>query len=145
MKIAVPTMDGTSISAHFGRSKGFLVFEFEGGAIRSRELRDNAQHKGHEQDHACHGHGHDRHAIHDPQQGGGHHHQHDHRGFATLLADCQAVIVRGMGAGAAQAMRAAGIRVCLIQEDCTPEEAVSAFASGRLMPQEGSFCGCHGH
>ena len=143
MKIAIPTMDGTSISAHFGKSKGFLVYEFEGGTIRSRELRANAQHQGHDHDHGCQGQTHGREAIHDPLQEQGH--RHDHGGFARLLSDCQAVIVRGMGAGAAQAMRAAGIRVCLIEEDCLPEEAVAAFASGKLVAQEGSFCACHSH
>ncbi len=142
MKIAIPTMDGASISAHFGKSKGFLVFEFEGGAIRHCELRANGQHRDHDHDHGCQGHDANREAIHDPMQTHGHHH--DHRGFAELLGDCQAVIVRGMGSGAAQAMRAAGIRVCLIQDDCSPEEAVTAFASGKLMAQEGAFCACHG-
>jgi predicted Fe-Mo cluster-binding NifX family protein len=137
MKIAIPTMDGQSISAHFGKSKAFLVFEMEGGAIKYRELRENDQHKAQEHGQECHGEG----QGHDHAQG----HQHDHGGFARLLADCQAVIVRGMGAGAVQAMRAAGIRVCLVKEPYSPEEAVAAFTTGMLLPQEGGFCGCRGH
>jgi len=31
MKVAVPTLDGTSICQHFGRSKSFFVFEVDGG------------------------------------------------------------------------------------------------------------------
>jgi predicted Fe-Mo cluster-binding NifX family protein len=141
MKIAVPTMDGISISAHFGKSKAFLVFECEGGEIRGRELRENDQHKAHDPGGECQGHSSS--VLHDPL--GEHAHQHDHRGFAVLLGDCRAVIVRGMGAGAAQAMRSAGIDVCLVQDAMTPEEAVTAFATGKLAAQAGSFCACHSH
>jgi predicted Fe-Mo cluster-binding NifX family protein len=141
MKVAFPTMDGESISAHFGRSKGFLVLETEGGAIRRREVRENAQAvhdmtQGH--DHAepgaCHGHAH-----------GGASHGHDHGAFARLLHDCQVVIVRGMGAGAVQAIQRAGIRVCRVEEGCTPEEAVKRLVSDRLIDQQGGTCGCGGH
>jgi predicted Fe-Mo cluster-binding NifX family protein len=127
MKIAIPTMDGHSISAHFGKSKAFLVFETEGQEIKTRELRENDQHKAEAADQDSHD------------------HHHDHRGFSRLLKDCQVVIVRGMGAGAAQAMRTAGIRAFHAGEACTPEEAVVRFATGRLLAQEGGSCGCHGH
>ena len=81
MKIAVPTMDGTSISAHFGKSKAFLVFECEGGEIRGRELRENDQHKAHDPGGECQGHS--ASVLHDPF--GEHAHQHDHRGFARAI------------------------------------------------------------
>lgn len=137
MKIAIPTMDGQSVSAHFGKSKAFLVFETEGGTIKNREIRENDQHKAHDESHGCHGEGHE------PSQG--HHHQHDHGGFTRLLRDCEAVIVRGMGAGAVQAMRSAGIRIFLVEEACSPEDAVARFATGQLLAQEGGSCGCRGH
>ncbi|MBI1752703.1 MAG: hypothetical protein HY014_04415 [Acidobacteria bacterium] len=102
MKIAFPTMDGQSISAHFGRSKSFLVLEIQGAAIRRREVRVNEQARpvpalGH--DHAEPGAG--------PVSGNGPH-GHDHGAFARLLEDCQVLVVRGMGAGAVQAIRQAG-------------------------------------
>jgi len=34
MKIAVATIDGISLSQHFGQSKGFVVFDTEGTAVR---------------------------------------------------------------------------------------------------------------
>jgi predicted Fe-Mo cluster-binding NifX family protein len=131
MKIAIPTIDGHSISAHFGKSKAFLVFETEGQEIKTRELRENDQPKAEAADQDGHSH----------TQG----HHHDHGGFSRLLKDCQVVIVRGMGAGAAQAMLTAGIRTFLVEEACSPEEAVVRFATGRLLAQEGGSCGCHGH
>lgn len=39
MRIAVPTNDGITVSPHFGRSAGFLVFEIEERRIKSREMR----------------------------------------------------------------------------------------------------------
>ncbi|MCE1229972.1 MAG: dinitrogenase iron-molybdenum cofactor biosynthesis protein [Firmicutes bacterium] len=141
MNVAFPTMDGVSISAHFGRSKGFLVLETEGAAVLHREVRENAQaahgaHHGH--DHAepgaLHGHGH---------TGGSH--GHDHGAFARLLHDCQVVIVRGMGAGAVRALQQAGIRVCRVEEGCTPEEALARLAANQLADLQGGTCGCGGH
>ena len=41
MKIAVATMDGVSLSQHFGRSKGFVVFEVDGLTVQNRKLRTN--------------------------------------------------------------------------------------------------------
>lgn len=137
MKIAIPTMDGHSISAHFGKSKAFLVFETEGGAIKTRELRDNDQHKAQDAGQDGHSQG--------ETHGHEHVHHHDHGGFTRLLNDCQAVIVRGMGAGAVQAMLTAGIRIYLVEETCSPEEAIARFAAGKLLAQEGGSCGCHGH
>ena len=137
MKIAIPTMDGHSISAHFGKSRAFLVFETEGGAIKTRELRDNDQHKAKDSGQGCHGHI----EAHGQEQV----HHHDHGGFTRLLNDCQAVIVRGMGAGAVQAMRSAGIRIFHVDEACSPEDAVARFATGKLLAQEGGSCGCREH
>jgi predicted Fe-Mo cluster-binding NifX family protein len=126
MKIAIPTMDGKSISQHFGRCKAFLVFDVQGGAIQSRELRNN--------DHGCSGHGGD------PQG-----HDHSHGGFVQLLGDCQSVIAKGIGGGAMQALRSAGLQVCTVQEDCTPEDAALRHVSGTLDESLGSACVCHDH
>jgi len=126
MKIAFPTMDGQSISAHFGRSLGFLVLETQGCIVQSREVRDNRQ--------VSPGHDH-------PASGG-----HDHGAFARLLQDCQVVVVRGMGMGAVQAIQGAGIRVCRVEEGCTPEEAVKRLASDGLADLREGTCGCsHTH
>jgi len=141
MKVAFPTMDGESISAHFGRSKGFLVLETQGSVVQRREVRENAQaahdtirNHDHAEPGACHGHA----------QGGASH-GHDHGAFARLLHDCQVVVVRGMGTGAVQAIQRAGIRVCRVEEGCTPEEAVNRLASDSLIDQQGGTCGCGGH
>jgi len=136
MKIAFPTMDGQSISAHFGRSKGFLVLDAQGSNIQGREVREHNQ-ASTGQDHTdsggCQGHAH------------GEGHGHNHAGFARLLQDCQVLVVQGMGAGAVQAFEQAGIRICHVEEDCTPEEAVNRLASDSLDDLKGGTCGCGGH
>jgi len=127
MKIALPTMDGKTISEHFGRCKAFLVFSIEGSTITGQELRDNAQGGGEAHDCATSGHG------------------HDHGAFARLLSDCQAVIVLGMGPGAAKAIEGAGLRIYQANASALPEEAVFRLLSGGLKQLGGASCECKGH
>jgi len=135
MKIAFPTMDGRSISAHFGRSKGFLILDVQDGRIQHREVRENGQAKpDHPSAEGCQG-GDAGHAA----------HGHDHGAFARLLQDCQMVVVIGMGAGAVRAIQGAGIQVCRVEEGCTPEEALLRLAAHQLPELTGSTCGCKGH
>lgn len=132
MKIAFPTQDGQSISAHFGRSRGFLILETQGGLITHRELRSNPQAQP-----VAHDHG---------EPGGGHGHGgHDHAGFARLLQDCGAVLAQGMGGGAVKALRAAGLRIFRAELGCTPEAALVQLAEARLAELEEGTCGCRGH
>ena len=57
MRIAIPTNDGATVSAHFGRSAAFLVFEVEQGQIQSRGGGErNAGQHAHEQG-SCGGNG----------------------------------------------------------------------------------------
>ncbi len=133
MKIAVPTLDESGISSHFGRSKAFLIFDTEGGEIRSREVRPNV-------------HGHQAHAGHGAGQGHGEGHgHHDHNGFIALLHDCAVVISGGMGPGALHALEGAGLQVCLVDQPLTAEEAVSLFLGGRLPLSEAGACKAHAH
>lgn len=123
MKIGMPTMDGQTISEHFGRCKAFLVFEVDKGVIVDRQERVNAQGGG--EPHDCGGRG------------------HDHGAFVTLLSDCEAVIVRGMGPGASRAMQRAGKRVYQANASATPEEAVFRLLSGGLAPLADGSCAGH--
>ncbi|MBP1628779.1 MAG: Dinitrogenase iron-molybdenum cofactor biosynthesis protein [Holophagaceae bacterium] len=125
MKIALPTMDGKTISDHFGRCRAFLVFELEGSAILGREERPNAQGGGEPHDCGQHGHG------------------HDHGAFARLLSDCQAVIVKNMGPGAARAIEGAGLKIYRANPSATPEEAVFRLMGGGLEPLGEASCGGH--
>lgn len=125
MKIALPTMDGKTISEHFGRCKAFMIFEVEGGTIVDRKARPNAQGGGESHDCGAEGHG------------------HDHGAFARLLSDCQAVIVKGMGPGAMKAISEAGLKVYRANPSATPEEAVFRLIRGGLETMSEGSCAGH--
>lgn len=126
MKVAIPSMDGASISAHFGRCRCFLVFGLEAGLIASREVRINGQAEA---------------QSHEEQVPGGHH-GHDHGAFVRLLADCQAVLCGGIGLGARRALEGAGLQVRVVGPALAPEDAARAFARGDLSTCEAGGCGC---
>jgi uncharacterized protein len=132
MQIAIPTMDGQTLSQHFGHSKAFLILEVEQGTIRSQHLRENDQANGAHQ----HGHGQDSNHEH----GHGHH---DHNRFATLLKDCQVVLVGGIGAPARKALESAGLKVIQVKGTLNAVEAALLFSRGELVPSAAQDCGHH--
>lgn len=87
MKIAVPTDDNYTVAQHFGRTKGFKIFEIENNQIISTEHRTNdftghAQGQHHEHEHHNHSH---------------RQHNNSHAGIFNALGDCKVVIAGGMG------------------------------------------------
>jgi predicted Fe-Mo cluster-binding NifX family protein len=129
MRIAVPTNDGKSISEHFGRSAGFLVFEIENDQVKNRETRTNEMQHSHEQG-TCH-----------PAAGGSG--PHSHASLVSTLAGCEVVLCAGMGQRAAEALRSSGITPVLVSASASAEEAVAAYLAGKLLPADESFCRCH--
>ena len=132
MKVAVATTDGIKLSAHFGRSAGFVVFEIEDDTIKRHELRAN-----HHTPHAvgqCSG-DQGEHRSHD-------HASHDHSSIVSLLRDCDVVLCGGMGPGALNALKDSGIRALILPKLCSVTEAVRDFQSG-LVPTVSSPCDRH--
>ena len=128
MKIALPTNDGTSLSPHFGRSTGFLVYEIQDGRPSKVELRPNAMQHSHEQG-AC-GHGEDAHQP------------HGHGAILQALADCDVVICAGMGGRAAEALRSAGITEIVVAAPGVADQTVAAYLAGTLPASGQGFCRC---
>jgi len=128
MRIAAVSEDGKTISQHFGRAPFYVVVTVEDGKIVARETRDkmgHAQfagdtHEEHGQEADPRGHGFDPAA------------QSRHSRMAAAIADCDVLLARGMGAGAYESMRQAGIRPILTD---IPEidEAVWAVISGEII------------
>lgn len=129
MKIAVATIDGVSVSQHFGQSKGFIVFEVEGANVRNREFRTN-NHTPHAQGLCNH-------------EGSHQHGTHSHANILELLHDCKVVLCGGMGAGAAQALQAHGIQPVILGAASSAEEAASAYVNGTLPTSATGLCGCN--
>jgi predicted Fe-Mo cluster-binding NifX family protein len=128
VKIAVATIDGESISQHFGQSTGFLVLDVEGGEVRDRQVRSMRE-TPHVQGVCDH-------------HGDGHQGAHNHTSVSELLNDCSLVVCGGMGAGAAQALRRAGLEV-LIVGTTSADDAVAGYLSGKLTKSSSSLCDCH--
>lgn len=124
MKIACISEDGLTISQHFGRAPYYVVFTVENGAIVAREMRDKL--------------GHQQLAASESQEGHGAHHgvdptSHDrHVGMAQAIADCEALLCRGMGYGAYQSMQQLGIKP-VVTDIADVESATLAFVQGQLV------------
>jgi predicted Fe-Mo cluster-binding NifX family protein len=128
MKIAVATEDWTSISAHFGRSAGFIIFDIDNGIAKRQEQRENIF-TAHSQGKCGHGH-----------ESGEHH---SHEAITNALKDCQAVICHGMGQRAFVDLEAKGIKAIIVAEDLTAEAAAQKYAKGGLDAVGGSPCCGH--
>lgn len=127
MKIAAVSDDGVTISQHFGRAPFYVVLTVKNGKVVAREVREkvgHAQYAGHGDSHShtdqTQGHGFDAAA------------QERHVRMAATIADCEVLLARGMGAGAYESMRRAGIRP-ILTDIANIEEAVEAVISGRIL------------
>jgi predicted Fe-Mo cluster-binding NifX family protein len=127
MNIAAITDDGKTISQHFGRAPYYLVLTVENGRIVGRELRDKL------------GHAHFVNQPHEPEQPGQPHgmdadSHNKHLRMADAIADCEALLCRGMGMGAYESMRALGIRP-VVTDIVAIDEAVMAYIEGNIIDQ----------
>jgi predicted Fe-Mo cluster-binding NifX family protein len=125
MRIAAITDDGKTISQHFGRAPYYLVATVKNGQIVHRELRDKL------------GHTHFHNEPHEGEQPGQLHGMgpasHDrHLRMAEAIADCEALLCRGMGAGAYYSMEQRGIRP-VVTEIESIEDALQAYIDGIIV------------
>jgi predicted Fe-Mo cluster-binding NifX family protein len=125
--VAAITDDGKTISQHFGRAQYYLVVTIENGQIVKRELRDKLGHTFFvNQTHA------------DEQPGQPHgmdvasHNK--HLQMSEAIADCEALLCRGMGMGAYQSMQERGIRP-VVTDIAFIDEAVMAYIEGNIVDQ----------
>ena len=111
MRIALATLNGNSVTAHFGRTKAFAIIDLEDGAEVRRELRevgssdcDNHQEPGH----------HGRHHV-----------------LVDTIRDCAVVIAGGMGHPIQDRLQEAGLEVVLT-DTRSIDDAVQQYAAGTL-------------
>jgi predicted Fe-Mo cluster-binding NifX family protein len=125
MKIAIITDDGKTISQHFGRANYFAVLTIEDGQIVSREMREKLSHK-----HFANAHDH----SHEPGQRHGFDaaSQSRHERMSQTIEDCEALICRGMGAGAYESMKERGIRP-VVTDIARIDDAVISYVNGELV------------
>ena len=126
MKIAAITDDGKTISQHFGRAFHYMVVNVENGEIMDREMRDKI---GHAQFAEA---GHEHHDEPGGQHGYGPAADNRHGRMAESIADCEAILCRGMGRGAYESMKARNIRP-VVTDIAGIDEAVLAYAKGQIV------------
>ncbi|MHC1775919.1 MAG: NifB/NifX family molybdenum-iron cluster-binding protein [Lentimicrobium sp.] len=130
MIIAIPSNDNISVSAHFGKSHGFIVYNTHDQEIVNEEYRENnvtghakggqAEHKGE------HSHSHGE-------------HNHSHSGILDLLSDCEIVIAGGMGQRLYNDFMSANKKVFVTREP-DARKAVKLFLENQLDNNKESCC-----
>jgi len=129
MKIAVLTDDGKTVSQHFGRARFYAVLTVEGQQVLGREMIDRSdtvlpadeQHQARQglaEGIDCHGSGTAAAAS--------------HLRMIQPIADCQAVLTRGMSWSARECLLGAGIRPILTDIEGL-DEAVKAYLDGSIL------------
>ncbi len=122
MKIAVASDDGVTISAHFGRTRGFVIAEIEGDKIVNKEYRENTF-TGHAR--GLNVTGHDFNDRHGP--------------ILEALKDCKVVISHGMGRRIYEDLRAAGISAFIVQETDV-DQALNLYLQNSLVDRPDKGC-----
>ena len=128
MKIAVVTNDGQTISQHFGRAPYFKVVTIDERLIINQEMRE--RHSGHFAANKVH------------EQNGEHHNAQGRHGYgsdadskhATMaqeISDCQVLIAGGMGQGAYESFKRAGLNVYLTDHGKI-DDAINDYINGTL-------------
>lgn len=121
MKIAVASDDGQAISAHFGRTRGFVIYDVDGKNVKDHEYRPNTF-TGHARGLEHAGHDIDRHGP-----------------ILSALADCAVVISHGMGRRMYDDLRTAGIE-SFITDETDVSAAVEAYSKGELVDRPERGC-----
>lgn len=125
MKIALITDDGQTISQHFGRAAHYLVVNIENSQEVQREMRDKLGHN-HFASQEQGEHGHNQPHGFDPAS------HNRHTSMAQAIADCEAIICGGMGAGAYESMRQLNIKP-VVTDLRKIDDAIQAYLTGRLQ------------
>jgi len=134
MKVAIPTNNKETISAHFGRTKGFLIVDIENGNIVNEEYIPNTI-TGHVQH------------PHDTEHSQPHSHEHNHsidthEQVAQRFANIDVVIAGGMGYGMKSRFESANIRTIITSEKDI-KTALEHFINGTLKNEENLTCHHH--
>jgi len=134
MRIAFPTNDREKISAHFGRSQGFLIVEVKEGKVVNEEYIPNTVT------------GHVQHTHHDEHvQGHLHEHNHSvdtHERVIQNFTNIDVVISGGMGYGMKSRFESAGIKTIITSEKDI-KTALELFLQSSLKNEEDLTCNHH--
>ncbi len=116
MRIALATLNGKTVTGHFGRTTAFVVVDLTGGIEVDREVRDVG---------SC---------THGDQPDPGHRRR--HRDLVETVRGCDVVIAGGMGLPVQDRLRETGIDVTLT-DIRSIDEAIQAYSSGTITHDPG--------
>jgi predicted Fe-Mo cluster-binding NifX family protein len=131
MKIAVITDDQQTISQHFGRARYYYVATVEDGKVIAFETRAKANHSHFAGEHADE-HVHPRDGNHGQGHGEDAASAQRHATMMDAIADCQVILVRGMGMGAFNALKERGIQP-IVTDIGEIESALKAYLAGEIV------------
>ncbi len=129
MKVAIVTMDGNTVSQHFGRSPYYRIITIENGQITGDEIRQRGTGHFARQGQASHQHHH--HDNHSGGHGTGPEARSKHAAMAQEISDCDILVAGGMGSGAYQHFTQEGLKVYLTDLR-NIEDVVIALIKGEL-------------
>ncbi len=121
MKIAIASDDKRSIASHFGRTRGFVIYQIVDGKIKGREYRPNTF-TGHARGLEGAGHSVDRHGP-----------------ILNALSDCKVVISHGMGRRIYDDLKSANIEA-FITSETDVEKAVELYLKDKLIDRPELGC-----
>jgi predicted Fe-Mo cluster-binding NifX family protein len=124
MKVAIPTNNMSTISAHFGRSKGFMIYDIEDKKIINFEYKINT----------FTGHAKGQHKEHEYGK-----HNHSHEGIFGALGNCKVVIAGGMGQRLYNDFNQREIQVFVTQEK-DMGKAIELFLNNSLENTSEKLC-----
>jgi predicted Fe-Mo cluster-binding NifX family protein len=125
MKIAIVSDDEKTIASHFGRTRGFVIFDIEGKEVKNQEYRLNTF-TGHARGLENSDHNLDRHAP-----------------ILEALKDCKVVISHGMGMRIYNDLKNTGIEV-FITDMTDIKQALDSYLQGSLVDHPDLGCN-HNH
>ena len=124
MKVAAVSEDGKTISQHFGRATLYVVVTVEEGEVVDTETRSKLGH------HSFVGRGQSSHGP-GERRGYGAGAQERHATMMEAISDCQVLLTGGMGWGAYEALRSAGIEP-VVTDVSDIQEAVRLYVADEL-------------
>jgi len=121
MNIAIASNDGITIASHFGKTRGFVIFDVQDEKIIKQLYRENTF-TGHARGLSGQGHEVDRHGP-----------------ILEALKDCNVVISKGMGRRIYDDMRQAGIEV-FITDEINVKNAFGRYIKNELVDRPELGC-----
>ncbi len=132
MRVAIVTVDGKTVSQHFGRSPYYRIITVKGDMIIDEGLRQRGTgHFAQGQGKTQHSSSESSHFNEQGKHGFGADADAKHATMAQEIADCDVLIAGGMGTGAYQSFVRAGLKVYLTDRQSI-DETVGLLAQNNL-------------